>query len=44
MPGQSAAECGNYRNLDLNLGKACCAWYARLIRDWTEADLAYPEV
>ena len=42
MPGQSAAECGNYRNLDLDLGKACCAWYAGLIRDWTEEQLAYP--
>ena len=41
MPGQSAAECGNYRNLDLASGKACCAWYAQLIRDWTEAMLAY---
>ena len=42
MPGQSAAECGNYRNLDLEQGKACCAWYAHLISDWTEADLTYP--
>jgi S-ribosylhomocysteine lyase len=43
MPGQSAAECGNYRNLDLELGKSCCAWYAQLIRDWTESDLVYPQ-
>ena len=42
MPGQSAAECGNYVNLDLELAKACCAWYAQLIADWPEARLAYP--
>lgn len=23
MPGQSAVECGNYKNLDLELGKSC---------------------
>ena len=42
MPGQSAVECGNYVNLDLELAKACCAWYAELIDGWTEARLAYP--
>lgn len=42
MPGQSAVECGNYVNLDLELAKACCAWYAQLIAGWTEARLAYP--
>ena len=42
MPGKSAAECGNYVNLDLDLGRACCAWYADLIRDWTEDRLVYP--
>lgn len=42
MPGQSAAECGNYRNLDTALARGCSAFYADLIRGWTEAQLAYP--
>ena len=41
MPGKSAVECGNYINLDVELGKAVCAFYADLIRDWTEEKLAY---
>ena len=41
MPGQSAVECGNYINLDVELGKAVCRFYAELIRDWTEEKLAY---
>lgn len=43
MPGKSAAECGNYRNLDLQLGRETCAWYASLIDGWTPAQLAYSE-
>ena len=42
MPGCSAAECGNYRNLDLEEGRACCAWYSGVIAPWTEEKLAYP--
>ena len=41
MPGASAVECGNYINLDVELGKAACRFYADLIRDWTEEKLAY---
>ena len=41
MPGKSAAECGNYRNLDVDTGKAVCKWYDDLIRDWTVEGLAY---
>ena len=41
MPGASAVECGNYINLDVELGKAACGFYADLIRDWTEEKLAY---
>lgn len=41
MPGNSARECGNYRSLDLEAGKAICAYYADVIRDWTEDKLAY---
>ena len=43
MPGASAAQCGNYRNLSLAEGCAVCAWYAGVIRDWTPARLAYPQ-
>ena len=41
MPGESEAECGNYRNLSLPAAKACCAWYAALISGWTVEKLAY---
>ena len=41
MPGKSAVECGNYINLDVELGKAVCAFYAGLIAHWTEEQLAY---
>lgn len=41
VPGKSAVECGNYRNLDADLARAQCAFYADLIRDWTEEKLAY---
>lgn len=42
MPGQSAAECGNYRNLDVALARACCGAYYEIIRHWTAAALVYP--
>lgn len=41
MPGKSAAECGNYINLDVSLAKAQCAYYEGIIRNWTAEDLAY---
>lgn len=41
MPGKSAAECGNYRNLDVELARAQCACYSRIIQDWTAEKLAY---
>ena len=41
MPGKSAEECGNYRNLDVETGRAVCRWYAELIADWTEEKLSY---
>ena len=41
MPGRSAAECGNYVNLDVALAKAQCAWYCQIIQDWTAEKLAY---
>ena len=44
MPGKSARECGNYRNLDVETAKRCCAYYAEVISAWDEAKLAYPVV
>ncbi len=41
MPGKSAAECGNYRNLDVAQGREVCRRYADLIRDWTVERLSY---
>lgn len=41
MPGKSAAECGNYVNLDVALARAQCARYSGVIRDWTAENLAY---
>lgn len=41
MPGKSAAECGNYINLDVALARTQCAYYIGVIRDWTEEKLAY---
>ena len=41
MPGKSAIECGNYRNLDVESGKSVCKFYADLIADWTVNQLAY---
>lgn len=41
MPGKSPAECGNYINLNVALANQQCAYYAGIIRDWTEEKLAY---
>lgn len=41
MPGKSPVECGNYVNLDVDIGKAVCSFYADLIQDWTEEKLSY---
>ena len=41
MPGNSAIECGNYVNLDVELGKAVCKFYSELIADWTVDKLSY---
>lgn len=41
MPGKSAVECGNYRNLEVSLAQEQCAYYRDLIRDWTVEKLAY---
>jgi S-ribosylhomocysteine lyase len=41
MPGASEIECGNYRNLDVNLAKAEARNYLAKIADLTENDLIY---
>ena len=41
MPGKSPSECGNYINLDVDLARTQCRYYADLIRDWTVEQLAY---
>ena len=41
MPGKSAAECGNYANLDLETGKSVCRYYSGVVRGWTAGRLAY---
>lgn len=41
MPGKSAAECGNYINLDVELAKRQCAVYCETVREWTVEKLAY---
>lgn len=41
MPGQSAVECGNYRNLDVALCRRECAAYAEVIKNWTVDQLDY---
>ena len=41
MPGQSEAECGNYRNLSVELARAQCGYYAGLIAHWDVEQLAY---
>ena len=42
IPGASAKECGNYRNLDVELAKTCCAFYTEIISGWNQEKLAYP--
>jgi len=41
MPGRSAAECGNYRNLDLALARKLCAEYGAIVQEWTVDKLRY---
>ena len=41
MPGKSAAECGNYGNLEVSLAREQCAYYSGVIAGWTADRLAY---
>lgn len=42
MPGQSAEECGNYRNLDLELGKSSVRNYLKLFDSFDDICI-YPK-
>ncbi len=41
MPGASEIECGNYRNLDVELARIEAGKYLEKIKDETETDLCY---
>ena len=41
MPGKSETECGNYRNLDLDLARELCAYYGQILSHWTVEKLQY---
>lgn len=41
MVGNSEVECGNYKNLDLQLAKDECYKYYSLVKDWKVSDLKY---
>lgn len=41
MPGASEEECGNYRNLSLDLAKNEAKKYLEVVKDLTENDLEY---
>jgi S-ribosylhomocysteine lyase len=41
MPGKSAAECGNYANLDVETAREGCRLYYEAVKDKGVADLEY---
>lgn len=41
MPGKSELECGNYRNLDVDLARELCAYYGQILKNWTVEKLEY---
>lgn len=43
IPGASAVECGNYRNLNLDAAKTCAKKYVDVLTNITPAQLVYPE-
>ena len=43
MPGQSEIECGNYRNLDMNLAKETAKRYYDSIKNKTDQDMRYQQ-
>jgi len=43
MPGKSEIECGNYKNLDVEVAKQDCKKYYEKIKNIEEKDLKYPK-
>lgn len=41
MPGNSAVECGNFKNLSLDAAKNEAERYLAVVADWTDKDLEY---
>ena len=41
MPGNSAVECGNFKNLSLDAAKCEAERYLAVVADWTDKDLEY---
>ncbi len=41
MPGKSELECGNYRNLDVDLARELCVYYGQILKNWTVDKLQY---
>lgn len=41
MPGNSAVECGNFKNLSLDAAKNEAEQYLAVVADWTDKDLEY---
>ena len=41
--GASAAECGNYRNLDITAAKTECATYLEVLKQQTNMEFTYPQ-
>ncbi len=43
MFGNTAAECGNYRNLDLDAAKAECKTYLEVLNQQSNLEFTYPQ-
>ena len=43
VPGVSARECGNWLDHDLQTARAYAADMARVLKDWDEARMTYPD-
>ena len=43
VPGVSARECGNWLDHDLQKARAYAADMARVLKDWDEARMTYPD-
>ena len=41
--GDSAVECGNYRNLDITAAKTECATYLEVLKQQTNMEFTYPQ-